>query len=104
MPYCATDRQDNRRVLRPLRNLHPDPAHPDRRHQLRPVLQEPPLEERGGSQEEGKDQADRGGEEDGPEVLLDSGLGFFLLLQFISIYFTQAMVNAAGVTSVQDKS
>lgn len=39
--------------MRPVRYLHPDPAHPHRSEQLRQLLQEPAVEERGGIQEAG---------------------------------------------------
>ena len=50
-------RQDDRRLLRSLRSVHPHPPHPHRRQQLRRVLQEQALEERSGAQEEGEDDA-----------------------------------------------
>ena len=40
-------RKTNRWILRTLRGLHPHLAHPHRCQQLRPVLQEQTLEERG---------------------------------------------------------
>ena len=52
-------RQGRRWLLCPLWHLHPHPAHPHRGEQLRRVLQEPAVEERGGAQEEFEDQAGR---------------------------------------------
>ena len=50
-------RQDDRRLLRSLRSLHPHPPHPHRGQQLRRVLQEQALEERSRAQKEGEDDA-----------------------------------------------
>ena len=44
-------------ILCPLRSVYPHSSHPDRCQQLRGLLQEPALEERGGTQEEGADHA-----------------------------------------------
>ena len=46
-------RSSDRRFLRLDGSVHPDPAHPHRGQQLRQLLQEQALEERGGPEEAG---------------------------------------------------
>ena len=46
--------------MRSLRHLHPHPPHPNRCQQLRQLLQEPPVEERGGLQEAGASSEEEG--------------------------------------------
>ena len=60
--------QTDRRVLRAVRGLHPHPPHPHRGQQLRGLLQEPAVAERGRAEEEGEDDAAGGREEPGGEA------------------------------------
>ena len=60
---CHHLREDHRRHVRSLWDFHPHPAHPHRRQQLRQLLQEQDVEDRGCPQEEREDEAAGQGEE-----------------------------------------
>ena len=65
--------KSNWRVLCSLWCLHPHPAHTDSCQQLRRLLQEQTVEERGGAQEEGAHHAAGSRAQSRPEVPPDPG-------------------------------